>query len=46
MGEAKATGQGSEHYLVAFYDKLDAAAALFFWKPAPHVAEVESEITS
>ena len=27
---ALAPGLGSEHYLVAFYDKLSAAAGLFF----------------
>ena len=25
--------QDTEHYLVAFYDKLKAAAGLFFWHP-------------
>ena len=23
--------QGSEHYLIAFYNKLSAAVGLFFW---------------
>ena len=27
---ALTTGQGSEHFLVAFYDKLSATAGLFF----------------
>ena len=38
-----ALGQGSEHYLVAFYDKLSNASCLFFWQPDPHgVAELKS----
>ena len=28
---ALASVQGSEHYLVAFYDKLSSSAAPFFW---------------
>ena len=33
-------GQGSEHYLVAFCDKLSAAASLFFWHPDQHDSEI------
>ena len=33
---APAPGQGSEHYLVAFYDKL--TADLFYWHSDPHGA--------
>ena len=33
---ALAPSKGSEHYLVAFYDKPIDAAGLFFWHPELH----------
>ena len=37
-----ASEQGSDHYLVAFYDKL-SDADLFFLHPDPHGAEFQSK---
>ena len=32
--------EGSEHYLVAFYNKFSAAAGLFFWHSDSHGAKI------